>query len=262
MSRALSSRLALGTLVIAALAAAPGAWAAVLTLDSVTTFVAPPTTPVNLTEEGTQDWAYWDTTDTTPATVYAPTNRKNTATPLISDASAFGPDNGGLRGSPNSTTVGRYSFTDGTSLVSDTNRSMASLLFNERLGGLSVGDGFTLQILGTPELEQIVRLYVGGFGDVRANLTLSLNGAETIVDTSQTYLFEAPKNIAVYTLRFRPDSAADTLNVRYTVASQANASAHVGLEAVSVGVIPEPGAALSLLGGAGLLLGLLRRRRN
>lgn len=248
-----------GLLVAAALVSASSAPAAILSLDSVTRRSTVFLPPVDLTAEGTLDWTYWEVTGSAASASVAPTNSKSGAT-LISNAASFG--GGGLRGSSTSATVGRYSYTDGTSPVSNTNQDLAGLLFNENLAANAVGKGFSLEITGSPDEERLVHLYLGGF-DVDTQLTLSLNGVTSVVDTSQSFGNFGAKQIAVYTVRFQPDTIADTLSVTYIATARLNSSnsSHVGLEAVTVSAVPEPGAALSLVGGAGLLLGLRRRQR-
>lgn len=243
----------------------PPAVAATLSLESVTKVGTVFLPPVDLTAEGTLDWAYWEETSTRLTTTVAPTNRKSGGS-LISSVSAFndgvGTD-GVLRGSATGVTVGRYDFSDGTTQVSGTNYQLAGLLFNENLGDKSVGDGFTLQIQGDPESEQLVRLYLGGFG-VAGKLQLTLAGVTTVVDTTQEFAATSAKNLAIYTVRFQPDSINDLLTVTYTAAVPqtgiVNTSGHVGLEAVTVSAIPEPSSALLIGVGAIGFLGTRRRR--
>ena len=164
-----------------------------------------------------------------------------------------------MRGSSTSTTVERYSFSDGTSPTSGTNASLAGLIFNSDIGTLAAGKGLQLSIAGDPALERIITLYLGGFG-ATGNLTLTLNGvALPVTDSSQVFTSTNPKHIAIYTVRFQPDFAADTLTVQYTASAVTDTvNGHVGLQAVTVSAVPEPGT--SILGGVGALL-LCRRRR-
>jgi hypothetical protein len=66
--------------------------------------------------------------------------------------------------------------------------------------------------------------------------------------------------MAIYTVRYQPDSASDLLTVQWTASNITDATnGHVGAQAVAVAV-PEPGT-LSLTAAAGALL-LARRRRR
>lgn len=258
-----SASIACTVAVFGTMFAGSSAVAATLSLGPVTQYTTTMGTPVDLTAEGTLDWAYWEQTGASYASPLAPTNEKSGAS-LISSASVFNDSdgtNGTLRGSGGSSTSGLYSFSDGTSPQSSPGLAMAGLVFNSQLGTGSVGDGFTLQITGDPGAERYVNLYLGGFS-VTGRLELTLAGVTTVVDTSQTFGSSSPKGIAVYSLRFQPDLVTDLLTVTYTVDSVqgSNANAHVGLEAVTVSNIPEPGSALLLGIGAIALAGKRRRR--
>ena len=245
-------------IILVLLPGAPNASAAILVLDSVERVNATPATPVDLTAQGSLDWAYWaPDTGTALSPPVPPTNDKVSGS-LIGSLSNVGGST--LRGSATSSTVERYSFTDGTSPTSGTNASLRGLIFNTDIGSIADGKGLQLTIAGNPMAERVVTLYLGGFG-ATANLTLSLNGvASPITDSSQTFSNANPKHIAIYTLRFRPDLFSDLLTVQYTASAITDAvNGHVGLQAVAVG-IPEPGViALAPLGA--LLLWSRRRVR-
>jgi len=256
----------LGAIAIATLAVVASAQAALLTLDGRQRIGALVSSPVDLTVSGSLDWAYWSTTSGTLISPFAPTNDKNGGT-AISSASIFGGGTG-LRGSGSSTTVERYSFTDGTSPGSGTNASLAGLLFNGDLGSSggtgntgAVGKGFQLTIAGDPLQERLVTLYLGGFAST-SSLTLSLNGIAVPLTVSDAPAFpnSSPKQMDIYTLRFKPDSASDLLQVQYIATSVSDVTnGHVGLQAVTVAAVPEPGA-VALLGLGGLALARRRRR--
>lgn len=244
--------------------------AAVLSLDATQSYSSAMASPVNLTTQGDLDWAYWAVTGATTTTSRAPTNSKTGAT-AISDLSAVGGAAGStLRGtsSTTATTTGRYSWNDGSAagLTAGTNVDLpGSLVFNSTLGNSTTlpnsnGAGFSLTVKGDPTAVRYVTLYFGGFGTT-ASLSLTLNGATTILDTSQFFAVSDPKSITAYQIAFRPDSADDLLTIEYLGSGATNASSHVGIEAVTYGTlpaIPEPG--ISLLSGIGVLL-LFRRRK-
>jgi hypothetical protein len=252
-----SFRFLLSVLAMAILAVETSAHAAILVLDGVQRISSLVTTPVDLTALGGVDWAYWAPTSGTVVTPpIAPTNDK-LGGDAIGNVSNIGGT--GLRGSASSTTLERYSFSDGTSPTSGTNASLAGLLFNGDIGTNSVGKGFQFSITGDPAQERLVTLYLGGFATT-SNLTLSLNGVAVPITDSKVFTNANPKQLDVYTLHFRPDSASDVLLVQYTASAPTDpTNAHVGLQAVTVAAVPEPATA-TLLCLAGLAL--CRRRRS
>ncbi len=244
--------------VAACLLCAGHASAAVLSLDSVVNVNTTVTTPIDLTARGTVDWAYWAPASATLLTPpVPPTNEKITATAISSLSNVGGT---ALRGSTTAATVERYSWSDGTPTASGTNQSLAGLIFNSALGTSANGNGLQLTVAGDPAIERIVTLYLGGFA-ARGNLTLTLNGATTVIDTSQNFSNSSPKQISIYTVRFEPDNISDLLTVRYTASDITDTNnSHVGMQAVTVGV-PEPGSiGLGIVGV--LALALRRRARN
>ncbi|RYD26895.1 MAG: hypothetical protein EOP87_22020 [Verrucomicrobiaceae bacterium] len=231
--------------------------AATLYLDATEKYDSTMATPVNLTANGTQDWAYW--ASSSGAVVGAPlaaTNRRN-ATALISGLTNV--NGSGFRGSTTADAYGRYSWTGGTSPESGTNVNLAGgLVFNDALN--SNGSGFSFTVKGDPAQDYYVVLYAGGFAATGA-LSLSLNGLTPVTSSTLTFANVGPKQVAAYQIVFRPDSADDLLTVQFTASGVSSSSSHVGIEAVTVGllpVIPEPTSAL--LGGMASLL-LFRRRR-
>jgi hypothetical protein len=227
--------------------------AAVLSIDSVTRLST--TSQANLTN-GNADWAYWAPTTTAIPTPVAPTNRKLNGS-IISSLDKVGGTT--LRGSSTATTVEQYTYSDGTNPPSATSASLAGLIFNSDIGTtVGNGKGVSLTLTGDPTAPRVANLYFGGFGATGV-LTLTLNGATTVIDSSQIFTSTSPKHIAIYSVRYQPDSASDLLTVQYTASAVTDtANGHVGAQAVTVAV-PEP-ATLSLA-AAGLLL-LARRRRN
>jgi hypothetical protein len=249
-------RLVFSSVTVGVFAAAASVQGAILTLDGVQRINAAVSSPVNLTLQGSLDWAYWaPNTGTSVPPLVAPTNEKLGGS-LIGSLDTIG--GGGLRGSTTSTTVERYSFTDGTSPTAGTNASLAGLIFNSQTGTSGNGKGLQLSITGDPTEERIVTLYLGAFGTT-SNLTLTLNGVALPITDSQVFTNANPKHIDVYTVRFQPDSAADLLLVQYTASAiTETTNGHVGLQAVTVSAVPEPGVASFLCLGA---LALCRRRR-
>ena len=211
----------------------------------------------NLTTLGTYDWALWDQTGSNYATL-APSNRKAGGS-LIGSLT---PVNGGtLRGSA-STTAGstaKYTYSDGTSPTSITDPINPGLIFNSQLGsaGVTAKAGFAVSVGGLTGVDQYVRLFFGGFSNT-AQLDVTLPGAAPLQITSQPFA-QSPKQMEIYTLKYRPDNASDTLGISYIMPNSSNGSSHVGVNAIAVSNTPEPGA-ISLLVAGGLLA--LRRRRT
>jgi hypothetical protein len=245
------------SVAIAVIALAAPVEGATLVLDGVQRISVNDGTPVNLTAQGGLDWAYWAPTTGTAVTPPVPPTNEKLGGSAISGLDTIG--GGGLRGSTTSTTVERYSFTDGTSPTTLTNASLAGLIFNSQLGSNADGKGLQLSIVGDPNEERIVTLYLGGF-QATSNLTLTLDGIAVPITDSKVFGSANPKHIDVYTLRFRPDSVDDLLLVQYTASAITDTlNGHVGLQAVTVAAVPEPGAAsLLCLGG----LALCRRRQR
>jgi len=229
---------------------------AILTLDGVVRISSVVTTPVDLTSNGSLDWAYWSpNTATVVPPLVAPTNEKIGGTAIGSLDTVGGV---GLRGSATSSTVERYSFIDGTSPTTGTNASLAGLIFNSPTGSGANGNGWKLSITGDPAEERLVTLYLGGFS-ATGNLTLTLNGVALPITDAKVFPNAGPKHMDVYTLRFQPDSLSDLLTVQYTASAITDpTNGHVGLQAVTVAAVPEPATASLLFLGS---LTFSRRRR-
>ena len=240
-----------GFMVGACVALLGGAWglsASAATLSGSVTTAVPAT--VNLTAPTTVDWAIWDYQAAAQGTTGAPSNRKLGGT-SIGNASAV---NGTLRGITGTLTPPRYSYTDGTSPTSASSAAIGAItdaVLN------TAGPGVRFSVTGDPLTTRTVQVYVAGF-QATGTFTATLNGAPVYTDSSITY--GGTRTGALYTLDFRPDSAADVLQMSYVMQSvNAGASnANVDLQAIAVSV-PEP-AGLGLLAvGA---VGVMRRRRR
>jgi hypothetical protein len=226
-----------------------------LVLDSIVRVNSTAATPINLTTQGTVDWAYWNSVFSSNLPL-PPSNSKNGGT-AIGDLGIVGGT--ALQKSGSAVTTEQYSFTDGTNPVSATNVNLGGgLVFNSDLGSNSSGKGITLQVAGNPATEQIITLYLGGFG-ATGNLSLNLDGfGVTFGDNSQIFVGLSPKEIAIYTLRFRTDNVGEKLTISYTASDSTSPFSHVGIEAITVAAVPEPSALA--LGAVGLAF-IFRRRR-
>lgn len=242
--------------------------AASMVLEAIQRYDVLRTTAANLTTDGTTDWAAWESRSATANSNFAPTFSKNGGT-AISNLTNIG--GSGLRGtgSPTSFGSGLYTFSDGTTPnIARTDYQLnSSLVFNTDAVtfGSRAGKGLSFTVQGLVGVTNYLVLYLGGF-DATGHLELTLNGATTIVDTSQFFSGAGTKQTAAYQVAFTPDSATDVLTVRYTADipnETSGSNSHVGIEAVSLGltsVIPEPGSVALAILGAGL--GLCRRQRR
>jgi hypothetical protein len=203
---------------------------------------------VNLTAEGTIDWAIWDYQVGTTGTTGAPSNKKIGGSAVSSVTALLGTP----RGITGTSTPPTYTYADGTSPVAATAAA---------IGGITdtsintLGSGFKLNITGNSLLPETVRVYVDVFNAV-GTMTATLNGATTYSNSSIGS--NATRIGGVYTFTFQPNVSTDTLQLNYSISTlNTGGSSNVSLQAASVGV-PEP-ASLGLVGAAGMLL--LRRRR-
>jgi hypothetical protein len=86
-------------------------------------------------------------------------------------------------------------------------------------------------------------------------LTVTLNDATTLTLTSQAYNSNgSPEGATLFTVLYEPDSISDQLNISYTASASTPPSGHVGIQAVSISTVPEPGV-VGFLGGIGMILG-------
>ena len=221
----------------------------------------------NLTTGGSTDWAVWESRSSTANTNFAPTYSKSGGT-AISNLTNIGGT--GLRGTASATSfgTGRYTWSDGTPTLSQSNYTLnSSLIFNTDAVtfGSRNGKGLSFTVQGLVGVTNYLVLYLGGF-DATGRLELTLNGATTIVDTSQFFDGAGNKETAAYQIAFTPNTGTDVLTVNYTavIANETSGSnSHVGIEAISLGltsVIPEPGSVVLGAFGAALLLGRRQRR--
>jgi hypothetical protein len=203
---------------------------------------------VNLTAEGTIDWAIWDYQSGTTGTTGAPSNKKVGGSAVSGVTALLGTP----RGITGTATPPTYTYADGTSPVAATAAA---------IGGITdtsinvLGSGFKLNVTGNALLPETVRVYVDVFNAV-GTMTATLNGATTYSNSSISS--NATRIGGVYTFTFQPNVSTDTLQLNYSISTlNTGGSSNVSLQAATVGV-PEP-ASLGLVGAAGMLL--LRRRR-
>ncbi len=208
----------------------------------------------NLTYLGDVDWAIWNK-EGASATSGSPTNRKNGGS-AISDVAAVG--GGGVRGLNAIASPANFDFTylDGTSPTSQVD-FLPRAIGNTQLNKVGAGVSFTID--GDPSHPRIASIFVSGY-QADGQLTASLNGATTYVDSSPSYA--GTKVATLYEIMFQPDNASDVLTVEFVPTAVSNSNAHVELAAVAVQAIPEPATLLiwSLLAGLAVGLGWKRRK--
>jgi len=211
----------------------------------------------NLTDLGTSDWAYWDTSDN-PASGVA-TNSKSGGS-LIGDITAI---NGtGIQGTGSSTKpAASFSFTDGTSPVSGS-VSQVTGLFNKTLGTEGVGVSLTINLATTDEYT--IYLWASAFDVQTGTLTASLNGATDYITTiSDASVSDGVKDTYLITIVASANQPGDdlTIDLVNTVDGNSGSFGHVILNAAAVAV-PEPATTALIVPGLGFLCVLVMRKRN
>jgi hypothetical protein len=219
---------------------------------------------VNLTAEGTEDWAVWGYADWGQSTSLAPDVRK-------AGGSAIQPLTAHSNGSPRRGLgqfglYGQSSFdwSDADDLFAPTETgALTGLQHDGQQAPWAnvVGEGFTLRV-PADRFTRTLSLYVTAhYGVGRLTATLTDGAAPPYqADLNGSSLFNGP---GVYRLLFQADSPGQWLDVRYVLASPNPAlgtgnSSNVAIQAASLAVVPEP-ASLAWLPVAGLLL---RRKRS
>jgi hypothetical protein len=211
-----------------------------------------PGSPEDLTADGPVDWAIWDYQVGTAGVSGAPSNRKSGVTPVIANISGVLGTPRGITGSVGSP---KYTYTDGTSPASQTAASIGAITDTSVN---IVGSGVKFAVTGDPTRLETVNVLVTGFSAV-GMFTATLNGAPVYTDSSKSY--SNSRSPVTYTLTFQPDSAADLLQISYTIKSlNAGGSSNVDVQAVAV-IAPEP-MSLGMVIVMGMVLGLRRRGRR
>lgn len=212
------------------------------------------TTPppsVNLTTTGTFDWAIWNTNSTTGLSSRAPTNRKAGSPNAISAITPVG--GGNVQG----VTVGSselYSYTNGNSPATLTNSTQYFVINN---GLDTIGRGVQFTITGDPTKTYQIDVWTSGL-NATGTLTATTAGAPTFTDSNS---YGSTKTPALYSFTFQPNQVSDLLTIQYVLTTDSGSSAHVGIQAVSISVVPEP-TTLALAAGAVISLASFRRTRR
>jgi fibronectin type 3 domain-containing protein len=181
---------------------------------------------VNLTAEGTLDWAHWALTD---ANSY---NHKNIATPMISDVTP-------LPGSPRAQgTISTQTFT-----WSDGTPSAAAAATPNDLGTFGFFHGFTFTV-PADTTPRVLRVYVG-VRNFRGQLVARLSdGSAADAVNSSLFSTAGADTGGVYTIPYRAGSAGQTLSVTWQVlppdGDVTDANARIYLKAAALQPAPPP----------------------
>ena len=189
---------------------------------------------VDLTIAGKLDWVHWGLyTDTS-------IDRKQGVTPQISNYSAVNTNidtNSYVFVYQYGDNANGYTWHDGSPTAAVTNTTTGVWVYSWPSTAVDVGAGF--QITAPADTtERVLEVFVGAFAARgRLEASLSDDSAAGYLDTS---LFNSPGNGpgGVYSLRYRADSAGQTLTVRWTLYQRAPgpnlAEANVTLQAAAL----------------------------
>lgn len=222
----------------------------------------------NLTDMGTTDWAYWDTSDN-PASNGSATNDMNGGFG-IGSISNFGTGSE-LRGTNGAAIDTNFSYDNGSSSAVGTENGVTGL-FSKTLA--TVDEGVQLGItLADAGVEYTISIWTGGFSTQKASIVGSLSGASDYVSgetggtgsaTGQNGWYGdnvAPREAYLYTFNVTADNANDVFNFSIATAGTQAANSHVLIGAAAVAAaIPEPGSFAFLAGLCMVGFVFLRRR--
>jgi len=190
-----------------------------------------PASTVNLTNEGTADWAHWGLTTTTSF------DHKKSVGQQISNYTLIG--NTAVH--QYNTNPNGYTWTDGTPTSSATNTTTGIWVNN-------VGNGFKITV-PADTTSRTLKVYVGIWRS-QGVLNASLSDNSAPVFTDGTLVNQGNASIAVYTINYKAASAGQKLTVTYTVLTSYYTTGNVTLQAATlVGpVLPPPPPAYSNVG--------------
>lgn len=219
------------------------------------------------------DWAYWTRGSGTAAGPLNANNSSSTGTRTFSIAVL----NGTLLRGPTATDTGAplsyFDYNNGESPTAPDSAiittSKPTGLFNSLLGPNGVpntstgfeGAGIQTTLTGFTT-QSLISVWVYNFssqGTFEVYINNVLSYTEVVaIPTNPT----GGKAAYLFSLNFTPDSAADSVNIRYRMTDRlsTDGSAHVGMQAIAISPIPEP-ASLALLALGAATTGLRRRRR-
>jgi hypothetical protein len=170
---------------------------------------------IDLTMEGTSDWAHWGLSDASSF------NHKNGVTQLINNYTPIGTISP-IRFANN---MNSYSWSDGTPTT--TSNTTTGVYY------YGIGNGFQITV-PADTIQRTLKLYVGLWAaGGRLEATLSDGSASPYINTS---LLSGGADNGVFTLNYRSPTNGQTLTVRWTVNSNTNALGNVTLQAATLAI--------------------------
>lgn len=191
-------------------------------LPSLAGTSGPAPSALNLTTEGTADWAHWG------LTAVADFHHKAAVNPQISNITPIGIAPQRFGGNPDSWTTHRW--TDGTPDPATQAGSPAGIYFT----GIGSGYQFTVP---ADNLQRTLRLYLGGFGSrsqIQANLSDG-SAASYVTILEDTGVIDR-----VITLTFSAASNGQTLTISHTLLDQNSPGGNIALQAATLQSATSP----------------------
>jgi hypothetical protein len=212
---------------------------------------------VDLTHEGTKDWAIWGFANGGTSTSLAPDVRKSTGSAISNLTDINPPPSLALRGIGQFTVPFHFSWTDGNTVPAASNVSAGLQNFSPGVPFVAPdGYGFSFSVPTSPVLETL-RVYVSAHHmSGRLMASLSDNSAPAYIDTGLTGGFNSP---GFYTIDYAAP-AGQTLNVQWTQFSPNGDSGNVAIYAVTL--TPEPSSLILLAIGVLAIGGAANCRRH
>lgn len=226
------------------------------------------TSTIDLTATGTTNWAVWHYTSggVTAANSIVPSNRmsggpgSSTTAGFISNAYRVGgTGTSTIRGGNGQTLDLTYS--NAATGPASGSINNVRMVFSSDLD--STANGVGVAVTGDPNQLYKISVWASGL-DGQGTMTASAPGFTDVTLLSQTYGAsggDGEKVPTLFTFLFQPNNVNDILTMNYVLTTNGAGinTSHVGISAVTVEVVPEPGSvALGALGS----LALLRRRRG
>jgi hypothetical protein len=212
---------------------------------------------VNLTSEGTKDWAIWGYANGGTSTSLVPDVRKSGGSAISALTDINPPPSLALRGIGQFSVPFRFSWTNGNTVPVASNVSAGLQNFSPGVPFVAPdGYGFSFTVPASPTLETL-RVYVSAHHiSGRLVASLSDNSAPAYVDTGLTGGFNAP---GFYSLQYASATPGQTLNVQWTQFSANGDSGNVAIYAVTL--VPEPSSPFLLAVGGLAPIGFAVSRR-
>jgi len=215
---------------------------------------------VNMTTEGTTNWAIWDTSSGATASI-APTQFKASGTGTIGSMTFVA--GSGVRGTTSTGTSSTFDWTQSDEASNTAADGNVTGVFNSTLNQVNHGVTFSITDLPTLTGGQTYRINVYTVTFYGSGLfSADINGGSSITQSglSQT----SAQGTDYFTIDYNPDALSDELNISFVLTGNntGNTSSNVRIQGVAISAIPEPSQAAMLLGGLSVALIALRRRKK